>query len=363
MKTTIIVLGAGKIGEAIVNLLSHTGDYLITLADRDAKRLDAIKALAFPHTTCICLDLNNQDALLGAIKGHTITLSACPYFLTTSIATAAKAAQSHYFDLTEDVAHTTSVVQLADNATTAFMPQCGLAPGFISILAHSLACEFDHIRDLQLRVGAIPVYPTNALKYNLTWSTDGLINEYCKPCQAIVAGELSHVLPLEQLEEFALDGLTYEAFNTSGGLGSLCTTWLGKVENLNYKTVRYPGHRDIMKMLLQDFQLGQIERRVLLKEILETSIPTTKQDLVLIFVNICGFKHHHLEQASYAKKIYSQMINGQHLSAIQLTTAASICALVELFVTHQLPQTGLIKQEQVPLDLFLNNRFGRWFLN
>ncbi|MFX9180922.1 saccharopine dehydrogenase C-terminal domain-containing protein, partial [Acinetobacter baumannii] len=96
--------------------------------------------------------------------------------------------------------------------------------------------------------GALPLYPTNGLKYNLTWSTDGLINEYCNPCEAIVDGQMREVLPLEGLEHFSLDGLDYEAFNTSGGLGTLCETLEGRVDSLDYKTVRYPGHREIVKL-------------------------------------------------------------------------------------------------------------------
>ena len=95
-----------------------------------------------------------------------------------------------------------------------------------------------------MRVGALPQFPTNALTYNLTWSTDGLINEYCNPCEAIHDGERMHVLPLEGIEHFSLDGVRYEAFNTSGGLGTLCDTLDGRVRELNYKTIRYQGHRD-----------------------------------------------------------------------------------------------------------------------
>ena len=92
---------------------------------------------------------------------------------------------------------------------------------------------------------------------------------------------------LEELEAFSLDGIAYEAFNTSGGLGTLCDTLEGKVENLNYKTVRYPGHRDIVKMLVRDLRLGL--RRDILKDVLETAIPITYQDVVLIFVTVSGW--------------------------------------------------------------------------
>ncbi len=136
------------------------------------------------------------------------------------------------------------------------MPQCGLAPGLIGIAAHELANRFTEIRDVKMRVGALPEFPTNALKYNLTWSVDGLINEYCQPCEAIRDNRTQWVQPLEGLEHFSLDGIEYEAFNTSGGLGTLCETLSGRVESLDYKSVRYPGHRDLMQFLLEDLRLA-----------------------------------------------------------------------------------------------------------
>jgi saccharopine dehydrogenase-like NADP-dependent oxidoreductase len=361
MKTKVVLLGAGKIGDAILNLLSHTGDYQITVADRDSKRMEYVRAAGFPDVTAVQADLSDPHAVKKLIQGHAVTLSACPYFLTPIIAGAAKEAKSHYFDLTEDVESTRIVKQLAEGAETAFVPQCGLAPGFISIVANDVASHFEQLRDVNMRVGALPIYPNNALKYNLTWSTDGLINEYCNPCEAIVDGRLHETSSLEEMEHFSLDGIDYEAFNTSGGLGTLCDSLKGKVQNLNYKTVRYPGHRDIVKMLIRDLQLGQTERRHILKEVLESSIPITKQDVVLVFVSVCGLRDGRLEQETYAKKIYSQQVNGQLLSAIQLTTAAGICTMVDLVLEGKLPQRGLVRAEQTGLRDFLSNRFGQFY--
>ncbi|MBN9557100.1 MAG: saccharopine dehydrogenase family protein, partial [Alphaproteobacteria bacterium] len=163
----------------------------------------------------------------------------------------------------------------------------------------------------------------------------------------------------EELEQFSLDGTEYEAFNTSGGLGTLCDTLEGKVENLNYKTVRYPGHRDIVKMLVRDLRLGL--RRDVLKDVLETALPITYQDVVLIFVTVSGMRDGRLTQESYAKKIYSQTINGQLMSAIQITTAAGICAMTDMLATGKLPQKGFIRQEEAKLPDFLANRFGRYY--
>ena len=278
MSTRLTLVGAGKIGEAIALLLHDTGDYRVTVVDEDATRLSPFRDVGCEIAVC---DASVADDLARLVDGQEMVISACPYHLTPSIAAVAKAARAHYFDLTEDVASTRAVKRLAQDADTALVPQCGLAPGFISIAAHTAAQSFEALRDVRMRVGALPIYPSNALKYNLTWSTDGLINEYCNPCEAIVDGTLREVPALEEIEEFSLDGLTYEAFNTSGGLGTLCETLAGRVENLNYKTVRYPGHRDIVKILIRDLRLGM--HRDVLKSVLEAAVPMTTQDLVLVF--------------------------------------------------------------------------------
>ena len=352
----VLLVGGGKIGSAITELLGHTGDYALTVADRDGASLERLTA---PNVSRKQMDITDAAALHAAAQGHDMVISAAPYNLTPVIAQAARGANAHYFDLTEDVESTRVVKQLATGADSAFVPQCGLAPGYISIVAADVARKFDKLREVEMRVGALPVFPTNALKYNLTWSTDGLINEYCNPCESIRDGELVEVPALEELEEFALDGIEYEAFNTSGGLGTLCETLQGKVENLNYKTVRYPGHRDIVKMLVRDLRLAY--RRDILKDVLEASIPITYQDVVLIFVTVTGEREGRLTQESYARKVYAQTVEGKLMSAIQITTAAGICAMVDLMADGRLPQKGFVRQEETRLADFHANRFGRYY--
>jgi len=355
-KTRLTLVGAGKIGEAIVTLLDETGDYDLTIIDQSAERLQIFREQGFRTRLCV---LASAAELIPLLAQQQVVISACPYHLTPLIAGAAKQAGVHYFDLTEDVESTRAVKRLAAGAATAFVPQCGLAPGFISIAANSAARRFDSLRDVRMRVGALPIYPSNALKYNLTWSTDGLINEYCNPCEAIVDGTQREVQALEEAEEFSLDGVNYEAFNTSGGLGTLCETLAGRVENLNYKTVRYPGHRDIVKILIRDLRLGL--HRDVLKDVFEAAIPMTTQDLVLIFVTVTGQKYGRLTQETFVRKVYARRVQGKLLSAIQLTTAAGVCAMVDLMVAGKIPDRGFIRQEEVSLDLFLGNRFGRHY--
>ena len=353
----VALIGSGKIGEMICNFLIDSGDYGVTLIDVSQRQLDHISDR--PQLDKRCLDVTDVDVLAEALAKHFAVISAGPYYLTVPVARSAAQAEVHYLDLTEDIAGARAVKVLSENASTAFMPQCGLAPGFISIVAHDIAQHFDELDTVSLRVGALPEYRTNSLSYNLTWSTEGVINEYCEPCVAIVNGEVTAVTPLEQREEFSLDGVTYESFNTSGGLGTLSDTLHGKVRNLNYQTIRYPGHRDIMKTLLQDLRLA--DRRNVLKDVLEHALPATLQDVVLIFVTVSGNKNRRLLQETYANKIYSRTINGQRFSAIQITTAAGICAMLDLLHEGKLPQAGFIRQEQVCLHDFLANRFGGYY--
>jgi len=365
--TRVALLGAGHIGQTIAGLLAGCGDYQVTVVDKHsgalARLLAANSAALAADAACISTllaDTEDAHALLAALRhggGHDIVINALPYHLAISAATAAREAGCHYFDLTEDVAATRAIQRLADGASTAFMPQCGLAPGFIGIVAHHLAQGFDSLQDVKMRVGALPAFPTNALKYNLTWSVDGLINEYCHPCEAIRDGQNLEVLALEGLEHFSLDGTEYEAFNTSGGLGTLCETLAGRVRTLDYKSVRYPGHQALMKLLLEDLQLK--DDTATLKDILRKSVPGTMQDVVLVFVTVSGLRRGALMQEVFARKIFADRSEAAPLSAIQITTAAGICAAVDLFRDGALPQRGFIRQEQVELPAFLANRFGR----
>jgi len=351
----ILVVGAGHIGSMIAALLVDSGDYAVTLIDTSQAALERVPPQ--PGIDTQLLSTDDPNALSSAMAGYFAVISAAPYSVTAQVATAAHRAGIHYLDLTEDVATTKRVVELARDATHAFIPQCGLAPGFISIVGMDLARRFESIDTLRLRVGALPEFPSNALGYNLTWSTAGVINEYCQPCEAILQGRRVNMPPLEELEHFALDGVQYEAFNTSGGLGTLCETLDGRVRNLNYRTIRYPGHRDAMKLLLQDLRLA--ERPALLTEVLEYAIPGTPQDLVVIFATATGLKDGRVWQESYANTVYPQQLAGREWTAIQTTTACSVCAVLDLLANGQLPAQGFLRQEDIGLDAFLANRFGR----
>lgn len=353
----VLLLGAGKIGSATARFLAQSGEYDVLVGDVDESALQRLAKVKNLRT--IKVDSGSPSALTVAMQNRAAVLSALSYTLNPVVAQAALTAGLSYFDLTEDVATTRAVKEISTHAKTGqiFMPQCGLAPGFVAIAAYHLSKEFDKLDEVRLRVGALPLFPTNEMKYNLTWSTDGLINEYGNPCEAVHEGKLIEVLPLEGLEHFSMDGVDYEAFNTSGGVGTLADTLNGKLRTLNYKTIRYRGHRDLIAFLMNELQLNH--RRDVLKSVLEGAIPITLQDLVLIFCTATGWKDGHLTQITDARKIYHGEFLGERCSAIQITTAASLCAVLDLHFSGKLPKQGFVKQEQVNLPDFLANRFGK----
>lgn len=355
----VLLLGAGKIGRMIARFLVDTGDYELLVGDVSDTALDRISSLTGAATRRF--DAADSVDLSAALRDVDTVVSALSFRHNPAVAQAALDHGTSYFDLTEDVATSDAVAAIAGNAVEGqiFMPQCGLAPGFISIVANDLVHWFERVESVRMRVGALPQFPTGELKYNLTWSTDGLINEYCNACEAIHEGRRVDLLPLEGLEHFSLDGVHYEAFNTSGGLGTLADSLAGQVRELNYKTVRYLGHRDQMKLLLDELRLSA--NRVQLKDILERAVPVTFQDVVVTFCTVTGWRKGLLVQKSDARKIYHQPIGDELWSAIQITTAAGVCAVLDLHREGRLPQRGLVLQEDVALADFLANRFGRYY--
>jgi saccharopine dehydrogenase-like NADP-dependent oxidoreductase len=357
---SILLLGAGKIGRMIARLLADSGDYTVRVADVEEAALARIRQLT-PQASVHRLDASRQEELLKLMQGCQAVISALSFNHNPVVARAALEAGIHYLDLTEDRDTTAEVRQIAEAARPGqvFVPQCGLAPGFISIVASHLLKWFEKLDTVRMRVGALPQFPTNALTYNLTWSTDGLINEYCNPCEVIYEGRRLEVPPLEGLERFSLDGVPYEAFQTSGGLGSLCETLAGQVRELNYKTIRYPGHHDLMVFLLRELRLE--ERRELLKDVMEAAIPITFQDVVVIFCTVTGWRRGQYVQKSDARKIYPRELGGEIWSAIQITTAGAVCAVLDLFVQGTVSGTGFVRQEQIDFEAFIANRFGSWY--
>ena len=384
---SVLVLGAGKVGKSVAELLLGAGGgaYRVTVADRDEANLrtaegnlQRLKGLV-KHAVEFAVkrvDVSDMSAVRGVMAGHDYVVCMLPFNFVAGIAELANELGVHYFDVTEDVETTDRVRAIAEQgrAKVALVPQCGLAPGYIAIAANDIARDFSEIHDLTLRVGALPQFPTNQLKYNITWSTAGVVNEYCEPCRVMLGGKTVAVPALEGLENFSFEGVEYEAFYTSGGVGSLIESMAekGKVSaetKIAYKTIRYPGHNTLMKFLLQDLRLGnehaaptakgRVFDRALAVDLLDQGIAATTQDVVVLFVNCIGIKDGRREQVNFKRAVKSRELWGRVWPAIELTTAAGVCGMVELHRTGKLPATGLVKQEQATVEMFGAMEFGR----
>jgi saccharopine dehydrogenase-like NADP-dependent oxidoreductase len=358
----VLIVGAGKIGSLIAVLLGSTKEYDVVLADINVENTYLTRIVSkVPAIKLVQLNAKNSaevQEFLQKNKMQTI-VSSLPYYCNIGIAKIAKEFDLNYFDLTEDTHTASTVVDLSQHISGVFVPQCGLAPGFISIVSNDLMKRFSTIDTVKMRVGALPVNISNALQYALTWSTDGLINEYGNLCRAIEQGEEVSLLPLDGLEEIEIDGLTYEAFNTSGGIGTLANTYQGRVKQLTYKTIRYPKHCEKMRFLMNDLNLN--EDRDTLKRILEGVLPKTAQDVVIVYVSVTGHQDGQLTEENYVRKFYPKIIHDLSWTAIQFTTASELCAVLDI-VTHQPDKyKGMVTQEQFSLEQITNNRFGKYY--
>ncbi|MES2796024.1 MAG: saccharopine dehydrogenase C-terminal domain-containing protein [Bacteroidota bacterium] len=347
----IIVIGMGKVGSLVGVLLNKR--FKVTGLDKAKPSLD----LPFEVLTG---NVSDEAFLKSELSKYEAVVSCMPYNLNLPIAKIAFEKGIHYFDLTEDVPTTQAIREMAKTAHSVFAPQCGLAPGLIGIVGADLVKRFDKIRDIELRVGALPRYPNGLLGYSFTWSPAGVINEYINDCEVIHNGERKMVTALDGVEVINIEGQEFEAFSTSGGLGTMCETFEGQLDTLNYKTIRYPGHAKLMKFLLYELILK--DKRELIEDILTAAKPPVQQDVVYVYAVVEGWKNGQMNREEYYKAFHPIEIDGQHWRAISWTTAASIAAVVELVADRKLPQKGFIKQEEIDFAQFLNTTTGQYYL-
>ena len=348
----IAVLGLGKVGKLAATLLHESG-FKVTGIDVVPPR----ETLPFE---CRGADIGNAAAVDDVLHGFEAVLSCLPYHLNVGLARAAHAAGLHYFDLTEDVPTTNTIIELAKTARGLMAPQCGLAPGFVGIIGASLADRFDTCRSIRMRVGALPQHPTGLLGYAFNWSPEGVVNEYLNDCEVIEGGVRKLVSPMEWHETVYVDGVKLEAFTTSGGLGTMCDTMLGKVENMDYKTMRYPGHMELMNFFFHELLMR--DQRKLAGEILTNAKPPVDDDVVYVHVAAEGTADGSLRRKEFVRAYYPIEIAGARRTAIAWTTSASVVAVIEMVRDGALPKTGFLHQEHIPLDLFLKTRTGTLFM-
>ena len=335
MKAKVGIVGSGNIGWALKQLLKE---------DYDIKQGDITDGF----------DASDIKQVKTFLLGLDAVISAGPFAVNKNIAQIAAEESIGYFDLTEDIETTEYISNLKSESI--LMPQCGLAPGAINICASGMMEEFDSVNEVLMRVGALPRFTTNEMSYYLSWSTNGLINEYCNEADAIYEGKAVKLMPLEGAEKLVIEGESFEAFNTSGGCATMCETYADKVENLTYKTIRYPGHLNHMKFLFNDLHLKK--NKDVLEKLFDKEVPRTKNDVIIFFVKVIGLIDDVLQEKTYLRKIYGN----EKLSAIQLTTASGVCSVLKLFLDGRLNSKGFTKQESLSWKDFLNNKFGEVYV-
>ncbi len=347
----IAVLGLGKVGSLAAQLLHDSGF--------DVKGYDLRMPLSEGSFPVAILDTSSEGDLGVAFGSVDAVLSCLPYHLNKGVANAAHNAGIHYFDLTEDVPTTNHIQELAKSSKGLMAPQCGLAPGFVGIVGASKIALFDHCRSIRMRVGALPQNPTGLLGYAFNWSPEGVVNEYLNDCEVVEGGVRKLVSAMEWIETIYIDGVKLEAFTTSGGLGTMCDTYLGKVDNIDYKTMRYPGHMELMNFFFHELLMRDYREQA--GKILTHAKPPVDDDVVYIHVAGEGTINGQLLRREFVRAYKPIEIAGKSRTAIAWTTSASVVAVIEMVRDGILPQKGFLKQEDISLDAFLATTTGRLY--
>ena len=347
----VAVMGLGKVGRLAASLLADS-EFQVT-------GYDAAPSDALHDFDVVKLDMADQLAVVAALNEVDAVLSCLPFHLNIRLAEQAHTAGIHYFDLTEDVTTTMHIQKLAETSKGLMAPQCGLAPGFVGIVGSSLIADLDNCRACKMRVGALPQNPTGLMGYAFNWSPEGVVNEYLNDCEVLEDGEIKMVSPMEWVEKLYIDGVELEAFTTSGGLGTMCQTYQGRVPDMDYKTMRYPGHVQLMNFFFHELLMR--DRKKDAGEILVNAKPPVNQDVVYVHVSAEGESAGRLTRSEFVRAYKPETLVGVERTAIAWTTASSVTAVIEMVRDGKLPQKGFLKQEDIALDNFLQTKSGALF--
>ena len=369
------IVGAGRMGSAIYELLVSSSLYVVGMAETVKVSIADQKPSPSLHNNYVQLKVTkptydgDNTQFKEFVNDKTLIINALPYTENINLFKACFDADVPYFDLSEDD-ELDNYIKRGMPSIPFTMPHCGLAPGMSTVIANHLISDFKIVKDVNIRVGALSQNATNKLRYHTSWSGDGLVNEYLGDCQVVQKGKFDFVPALSGYEKITIDGHEYEEFHTSGGIGTFAKTLSDihpsvKVDglNVNYKTLRRIGHHDYVDFLVNDLGLSQHE----LTKIFKNHIPTTRKDVVILYVNVRGSDddtHYYDTQYSertYLKVFKPETINGRYMTAIEYTTAIGMLAMVELYLKEKLPQEGYVKQESVKLTDALYTIFGNYY--
>ncbi len=369
-----LVLGAGQMGYAVTfDLIRSPRVEKVALADKCPETLErAVDRLADDRIIPCQLDITNHEEVTELMSDFNVVISCVTYKHNYELAKCALQAGANFIDLggnEEIVAKEFLLDELAKERGITIIPDTGLAPGLVSILAAAGAEAMEEIYEIRLRVGGLPVQPQPPLNYSLCFSVDGLINEYIEDATVIRDGKLTRIRSLGEVEpiHFPAPFHIMEAFTTSGGISTLPKTYGGKVQNLDYKTIRYRGHCDQI-ILLRDLGLFETEElkidstaiapRALMQALLREKLPKDEPDVVLLRVTVTGIKNGKPTQIIWDGVDYGDEADG--LSAMMRMTAFPASIIAQLIARGDIIDKGVLTQEEsVPTALFLAEMSGR----
>jgi len=379
MMKKIFIAGSGGIGEAAALLLREWSETEteIFLGDVNEENLRKAKEFVVKNSaktsnvaTVLMAKEGIDDAMKAAFETCDVLLDCSPGSQAPRMAQFAVDFKMHYANLTEYVAETDEITALAKDAETGFILQTGLAPGFINILAMSLYQKFqsnfgvEKVEKIEMKVGALTAHAHQPHFYGFTWSPIGVATEYVKPSRVIRDFEIRQIPALSSRETIVIGGRTFEADLTSGGAADLPDYFRGKAKNLDYKTLRHVGHYNwvetvIEKLTVEENVLDKIDHDHLPDKILAEflrHVPAVEDDFVLVHASVDGFDYtgtrRMLEKAFFVEPI---QINGNHLRAIQTTTAAPLCEAATMLLTGN--YKGVVLQSQINPGEFLSGGF------
>jgi saccharopine dehydrogenase-like NADP-dependent oxidoreductase len=343
----IAIFGAGPIGTALASALVSIGGFDICLVEQMDELLDPIRALHLPVTFCVPTTPEQKKAVLA---NRDLAIAAVPDHAVAAIAALAAEAGVHYLDFSR-VTHAIVETLTPLASKRAVLTGCGASPGLVDAIAADLVRSFPQVTDLVIRVGALPRFSTNRLGYSRIWNIDGLVDEYLLPSAAIRDGERVTIPSLQEYERFTIGGVDFEAFTTSGGIGDLARM-PASIKNMTFKTIRYPGHLDYMRLLLDDLDLRS--RPYALKMLLNNGLPVIEDDVVLMFITARGEEKGQKVERSVFKKL-SPAGRATKFNALTQVAAGYAAHLVTLLRQGALPTHGFIEHSLIPVDAALKS--------
>jgi lysine 6-dehydrogenase len=356
----ILVLGAGRMGNGACFDLAHNSSEVesVTVADANFVKAQTVaENVKSAKVSAIQLDVSDYEKCVSAMNEHDAVISCVNYWYNLELTKAAIEAETNFCDLGGNnyvVDAQLALNREAKEANVNIIPDCGLAPGMVSILAMHGANLFDETEEIHIRVGGLPQNPKPPLKYQLVFSVEGLINEYVETARVIRNGEIKEVESMTELESIRFEGFpTLEAFQTSGGTSTLPETFLGRVKELDYKTIRYAGHCERFKTIidlglcsseeiLADY--GKVIPRKVLTELLQKNLPADEPDYVLIRLEFIGTKNGNRKRLCY--DIVDKFDEQTNLSAMMRTTAFPASIIAQMMVRGDVRIRGATSQEK-----------------